>query len=481
MAWLGGVSVQAALLIVAILAVHRLAGRGIPAHWRHALWVLVLLRLFLPWTPESRFSVYGLLPDAWRLSGWGGGVPAALPDAGLGGIGGAGVAALARGGVVAGAGGGLRSALALVWVTGAAATGGWFLLQAVTAMLAFRGRRPVTDEAILELLEDCKEELGVHTYLAVVETPDVRVPALFGWIRPRLALPEGVLSTLEPGELRHVFLHELAHLKRRDIAFNWLAAVAQTLHWFNPAVWLAGRQARADMELACDELALSRVGEREARDYGLTIIKLLDASARPFRLPQMATISEDAAQVKRRIQMIAIFKKEGAGSRALAAMALLALGVVFLVDPHGVRAGKAQSLEPGPVAVAGAAGTAQGAEKPMGDAAMESAAKWMALVDAGQCGQAWETMHSYVHTLLSQEAWGKVCGEITRLETAEHGKLLSRKPLQVEVLAELPLNLGQGISVGFLSQYEKGEFAGPKVLLAKDKDGEWRMVRADKQ
>jgi beta-lactamase regulating signal transducer with metallopeptidase domain len=44
--------------------------------------------------------------------------------------------------------------------------------------------------------------------------------------------------------LRHVFLHELAHLKRHDIALNWLFAGAQALHWFNPLVWLAFQQAR---------------------------------------------------------------------------------------------------------------------------------------------------------------------------------------------------------------------------------------------
>jgi IMP cyclohydrolase len=43
------------------------------------------------------------------------------------------------------------------------------------------------------------------------------------------------------------------------------------------------------------------------------------------------------------------------------------------------------------------------------------------------------------------------------------------------------MGLGVGISVRFTGKYEKGEYNGPKILLALDKDGVWRMVRSDKE
>ena len=58
---------------------------------------------------------------------------------------------------------------------------------------------------------------------------------------------------LDLAQLRHVFLHELAHLKRFDIAVGLLTAVVQTVHWFNPLVWLAFRRMRDDREVACDD------------------------------------------------------------------------------------------------------------------------------------------------------------------------------------------------------------------------------------
>jgi len=97
-----------------------------------------------------------------------------------------------------------------------------------------RRHRFVTDHNTLALLEDCKQETRIHAYLAVVETERVTSPALFGIIRPRLLLPAGTLAELGPEQLRHVFLHELAHLQRHDIAVNWVMTLLQALHWFNP-------------------------------------------------------------------------------------------------------------------------------------------------------------------------------------------------------------------------------------------------------
>jgi bla regulator protein BlaR1 len=443
---------QASLLICAVFVVRWLMGPRMPAQWRHALWLLVLLRLLLPWTPASRFSIYSVVPNPMQA------VSTRAPVA----------AEVVVPGLPAPAGRGLIGIATMIWLVGAAGCATWLLAQAVSTILAFRGRRPVTDKAILELLEDCKEELGIGTYLAIVETPHTRAPALFGWIRPRLLLPLDILDTLSQDRLRHVFLHELAHLKRHDIALNWLIAGAQALHWFNPLVWLAFQQARLDMELACDELALARLQDHESGDYGHTILDLLNTWAKPKRLPSLAAITEDVNQVKRRIQMIAAFKYGQHVTSFVPVAILLLLGVVFMVD---ARVGAADP-------VTSSAADPQAA--PM-DAAIKSATAWVATLDSGNCSQAWTEMHSVVKEKLSQEAWAGLCSELRRIENDERGAVVSRKAGQIEYIAGLPLGLGDGISIRFQSKYAKGEFAGPKILLAKDKDGVWRMVRADKE
>jgi bla regulator protein BlaR1 len=475
-------SLEAGLLVCAILAVLLLAGRRIPARWRHALWLLVLLRLILPWTPESRYSVYGFLPQLVRHSATVSSFQEPPPDRNREQT--ASAAAIKDGAYVTNSSGGI---VAGIWLAGAAVCASWILMQALSAALAFNGRRPVTDQAVLELLESCKDELGIRTYLAIIETPSVRSPALFGWIRPRLLLPAGVLARLRREQLRHVFLHELAHLKRHDIALNWLIAGIQTLHWFNPLVWLAFHKARLDMELACDEMALARLEEQESSDYGDTLLDLLEDGTCPQRVPMLAAIGEETGQVRRRIQMVAAFKSNRNVSSLVPAAILLVLGIVFLVDARNPLPAQAAGLglaisapTPSQMTESGSAlSKTPETQTPAIDAAMRAAADWLTVQSTGSCSQAWAQSHSVVKGMMSREAYSGLCKELLGELTDKYGAFVSVKAVQVEYVPNLPMGLGDGVSISFQSKYQAGSHYGPKIIVAKDTDGVWRMVRLE--
>ena len=59
--WLLKASCQAAVLILLVLAVQRAFGRQLSPRWRYGLWLLVVVRLALPWTMPSSVSVFNLL------------------------------------------------------------------------------------------------------------------------------------------------------------------------------------------------------------------------------------------------------------------------------------------------------------------------------------------------------------------------------------------------------------------------------------
>ena len=203
--------------------------------------------------------------------------------------------------------------------------------------------------------------MRVRTPIGLFEASGIRSPALYGFIRPRILLPTGLVETFLPHELRHVFLHELAHVQRRDIAWNWVLAVLQLLHWFNPFVWLAFARMRADREMACDAMALSVAGIAERTQYGATVIKLLE-SFRPntAALPGLIGIFESRNQMKSRIRMIADFKISRAWP--LLALGLIAcMGVLGLTEAQP-RQRQPQSATPPPPADAGSQteGSAQG-------------------------------------------------------------------------------------------------------------------------
>lgn len=100
--------------------------------------------------------------------------------------------------------------------------------------------------------------------------PGLEVPMLTGLVAPALMLPQDASS--EDG-LDYALLHELIHYRRRDIWLKALVMLTVSVHWFNPVMWLMVRQVDRDIELACDEMALTVLPEEERLAYGETILQ----------------------------------------------------------------------------------------------------------------------------------------------------------------------------------------------------------------
>jgi beta-lactamase regulating signal transducer with metallopeptidase domain len=276
----------------------------------------------------------------------------------------------------------LVQVLAWVWLAGALV----LTLQIAAAHFGLcrivRFQRALTHGTALGVLEDCRSRMRIGTLLGVVLTDRVQTPALLGFIRPRLLMPAGLSRHVTLQDLRHVFMHELSHLRRQDVAVGWLVSLCQVLHWFNPLVWLAFHQMRLDREMACDALAMSYAREGEdARDYGLTLIRMQEVLGRPRPFASLAAICEGRSQLKARMERIAGFSRSTPGWPAAVPAAVLAvlLAVTGLTDatatqvralavagvdrsagqaatPVSAAAGEADTLRP-------AAGTAGGGDE----------------------------------------------------------------------------------------------------------------------
>lgn len=286
--WVARTSWQAMALVAVVLLIQVILGPRLPARWRHALWWIVVIKLLLPAFPPSPLSLFNFpfleSPTAFLTPHASTGTHSPSEFAHF-----------------------LAGTWPWIWVTGALFTLAIIFHEHGKFARAVIRQRPVTDPAVLDVLEDCKALMRIYTPLIVIETSKTSSPALFGFLRPRLLLPRGTLKSLSVPELRHVFLHELAHLQRNDIAFGWLLAIAQALHWFNPVIWYALHRARADRELAADELVLHFAQLGENRPYAETMIKLLGQFSRPAPLPAIAGILEDQRQMADRIRQIARF------------------------------------------------------------------------------------------------------------------------------------------------------------------------------
>lgn len=316
--WLSHNSRQAPLLVIFILVAQFVFKRWLSPQWRSALWLLLIVRLLWPVSFESSVSVYKVVPTPLA------GVEMAPPRH-----------EFARRGQRDDAAR-IQRIQRIVWACGAGVVLAIVAFNTLSIWRKIRRERPVTDAAVLGLLEDCKSEMGVYTPLTVIETQHTVAPLLYGFIRPRLLLPAGLTENFSREELRHIFLHELAHVKRADIALNWLSTALLAVHWFNPFVWLGFARMRVDREFACDAMALSYTGREHKARYGETIIRLVEQFSRPAWAPGIVGIVEDKDQIKRRIQMIAQWPNRKTW-RALAAVLIVTLGVITFTDAQTAK------------------------------------------------------------------------------------------------------------------------------------------------
>ena len=339
---------QASVLAGLVLAVQVVFGKRLSARWRHAMWLLVLVRLALPAVPSSPVSVFNLAAnapvarDVRELEGVthvrvspaptiASATPTRRP---VGSIAIPQSAAPAQ--TVNPIEWTLPRILACAWVTGAALLALRVLWATLGVHRAMRRLDRVLDGEPLRVLRETGGQLGVRRVPALLTGDGLFSPALVGFVRPKLLVPRGLLAQFEPGQLRLIFLHELAHQKRRDVLVNWAATLLCIVHWMNPLVWLVAWRLRIERELACDELVLSRTSDAERRAYGHTIVKLLetfarDASHRPLPAGSVG-ILEGKQQMKRRIVMIAHFARSSRTWTAVAACLVMALGLSTLTD-----------------------------------------------------------------------------------------------------------------------------------------------------
>jgi beta-lactamase regulating signal transducer with metallopeptidase domain len=106
-------------------------------------------------------------------------------------------------------------------------------------------------------------------------------PFVCGVWRPVIVLPKSLERLLSADALAPVIMHELAHVRRWDLLWNWISQIARILHFFNPIVYLVAFRVRLEAELACDSWAMATTG-KEAGDYAdllLRVIGLLSEAA----------------------------------------------------------------------------------------------------------------------------------------------------------------------------------------------------------
>ncbi|MFQ6421267.1 MULTISPECIES: M56 family metallopeptidase [unclassified Bacillus (in: firmicutes)] len=343
--WIINTSIMASILVALILSIKIVLRNKLTARWHYIMWFILIVRLILPWSPDSSYSIYSLLltdfePSYSMLQPTS---EAIAPNKEIG------ETALnitenneqpnldAKDSAnhvrqPAKESKSLYEILSYIWLVGAIC----FALITITVnknlTLYLQKQRPITDKRVLDILNRCKREMNIQKQIPLLFAGKLSSPTLVGIRNPKILLTENQISTLDDNQLRFIFYHELAHYKRKDVRINWIMHHLLILHWFNPILWYASKCMREDQEIACDALALTYVISGDKLEYGLTIIALLEHHSNLYPMPGVANLSKNKKTIKRRILMIKKFNKKSYRWSALGMAVVIGVSAFSLIN-----------------------------------------------------------------------------------------------------------------------------------------------------
>ena len=301
-------SLSGAVMILVIVVIRALSIHKLPKNTFLLLWGIALLRLLIPYSLRSAFSVYSLLDRLAPATAGKADVPALLVPAPS-------MAAPA-------AAHDLPEAVAhvdpwlLIWALGALACGLFFALTYLKCHREFRASLPV-DHA------NVQRWLSLHHLRRSIEirqSDRISAPLTFGVLRPVILMPK-TTDWDDQDTLNYVLAHEYVHIRRFDAVIKLLLTVALCVHWFDPAVWMMYVLANRDLELSCDEAVIRAFGTSARSAYATALIHMEET--RSGLTPLCSNFSKNAIEER----IIAIMKTKKTSVVSLLVALILIFGV----------------------------------------------------------------------------------------------------------------------------------------------------------
>ena len=318
------ISITASILIVVCILV-RLIFKNMPKSVRCLMWLLVAVRLAIPFAIESPFS---LLPareyvaistdaiDASEISSQAGDLAVQSETTDLSDDSATNTAEFTSLTVDKYV---VKSTqaidiISIIWLVGVVAV-------LTYALVAYIRLRRMVDDAVL-LRENVYQSEKVGTVFVL------------GIFSPKIYVPYG----LSPVELYMSLNHERAHLARRDHLVKPLGFIIAAVYWFNPMVWLAYILLCRDIELACDEKVIRKIGYNMKKSYSQALLNL----SIPRKYISACPVAFGEVGVDERVKNVLKMKK---GKKIILAIALAVCGILaicFLTYPKKSSKDKAE-------------------------------------------------------------------------------------------------------------------------------------------
>lgn len=298
-------SLYASLVGFVIICFKRILNNKLDARWHYLIWLILIIKLLFPFGPQSIISLFNAVPEIpkdslvvaayqverqyQQVMSQAEILPRVQSEAPK--------LSIAKAAVIG------ESMLPYIWVAGMLIMTLWLMVSYWILFKRLAQNSYKADARIQQIYETCKTKLEIPKEVSILIQNTISMPSLYGGLKPTILLPASVVN-LSNKELEYIILHELAHYKRKDIYTNYLLLILQTIHWFNPVMWYCFNKIRQDMEVATDQYVLSVLERAEYKEYGKTLITILERFAAPNLAPKLLGMADDKKSIERRLKMI---------------------------------------------------------------------------------------------------------------------------------------------------------------------------------
>lgn len=327
-------SITASYLIVAVIVLRLVLAKA-PKWIRGILWGLVGIRLVVPFSFESMFS---LLPGKSPIpadtlqstaTGTDAGAPSVMLDFNT--SAGAAPQSTDMAGTFVPVEEAVQTAsvswtdiLAIVWLVG------MIVMLAYCIISYLRLKQRVADAVIYsgDLCADGHKEKAFEKRgkkYTIYQSEKVASPFVLGFFKPGIYMPFQMAAE----DMECVIAHEKAHIARKDHWIKPIAFLLLSFYWFNPLVWVAYILLCRDIELACDEKVIKEMGENHKKAYSKALLKC----SAPGRMISACPLAFGEVGVKKRIVNVLNYKKPAFWIILVSLLLCVVVAVCFMTKP----------------------------------------------------------------------------------------------------------------------------------------------------
>lgn len=132
--------------------------------------------------------------------------------------------------------------------------------------------RPIKSGNIYNEYNNLIKEMKIKNNITLLKNSILQTPMVLGNLKFFLIVPE----YMEDEEaIKAILIHELTHIKRKDLLIKKIQLFVKCFFWFNPLIYMLDTLLDDWCEISCDEETVAFLDHDARKDYGNAILNIV--------------------------------------------------------------------------------------------------------------------------------------------------------------------------------------------------------------